>query len=51
MRETSDPLLDQLVAASRALAADPSAVLHGGGNSSVKSSWSDVTGRQVPVLH
>lgn len=51
MRAKSDPLLDQIVAASRALAADPAVVLHGGGNSSVKSTWIDVTGREVPVLH
>lgn len=51
MRQTSDPLLDQLVAASRALAGDRSVVLHGGGNTSVKSTWADVTGRSVPVLH
>lgn len=51
MRQAFDPVLDQLVAASRELAADPSVVLHGGGNTSVKSIWTDVTGREVPVLH
>ncbi|WP_034226039.1 class II aldolase/adducin family protein, partial [Actinotalea ferrariae] len=46
-----DPMLDMLVEASRALAADPAVVLHGGGNTSVKSTWTDLTGREVPVLH
>lgn len=44
------PLLDDLVAASRAIGSHPDLVLHGGGNTSVKSTWPDVTGRDVPVL-
>lgn len=44
-----DPL-DELVAVSRILGADPRLVLHGGGNSSVKTDRLDVTGRQVSVL-
>ena len=44
-------LLDQLVVASRALGADPRLVLHGGGNTSVKTAYRDVTGREIPVLY
>lgn len=45
-------LLDDLVEASRALGADPRLVLHGGGNTSVKVGWHDVTGlvRQALVI-
>lgn len=43
--------LGALVAASRALGADPSLVLHGGGNTSIKAGWHDVTGRQVEALY
>lgn len=43
--------LAALVEASRALGADPSLVLAGGGNSSVKSTLTDITGRDVPVLY
>jgi rhamnose utilization protein RhaD (predicted bifunctional aldolase and dehydrogenase)/NAD(P)-dependent dehydrogenase (short-subunit alcohol dehydrogenase family) len=43
--------VDQLVQASRRLGADPSLVLHGGGNSSVKTSWRDVTGRDVEAIY
>lgn len=43
-------LLEQLVVATRALGGDRRLVLHGGGNSSVKTTWRDVTGRDVPVL-
>ncbi|MHB1064545.1 MAG: bifunctional aldolase/short-chain dehydrogenase [Georgenia sp.] len=43
-------LLAQLVVASRTLGSDPQFVLHGGGNTSVKTTWHDVTGRDVPVL-
>jgi rhamnose utilization protein RhaD (predicted bifunctional aldolase and dehydrogenase)/NAD(P)-dependent dehydrogenase (short-subunit alcohol dehydrogenase family) len=46
-----DPaLLDGLVSVSRALGADPDLVLHGGGNTSLKTGWRDVTGAVVPVL-
>ncbi|WP_454083422.1 bifunctional aldolase/short-chain dehydrogenase [Georgenia sp. Marseille-Q6866] len=41
---------DELVAGSRELGADRDLVLHGGGNTSVKVSWPDVTGRLLPVL-
>ncbi|QDO89533.1 bifunctional aldolase/short-chain dehydrogenase [Ornithinimicrobium ciconiae] len=43
-------LLDDLVESSRALGADPSLVLHGGGNTSVKATWRDVTGDELEVL-
>ncbi|WIY82409.1 bifunctional aldolase/short-chain dehydrogenase [Propionimicrobium sp. PCR01-08-3] len=46
----SDPLLLELAEASRALGADDRLVLGGGGNTSVKSSYRDITGRDVPVL-
>ncbi|TVR34586.1 MAG: bifunctional aldolase/short-chain dehydrogenase [Nitriliruptor sp.] len=43
--------LTGLVAASRALGADPSLVLHGGGNTSMKAVWHDVTGRDLEALY
>jgi rhamnose utilization protein RhaD (predicted bifunctional aldolase and dehydrogenase)/NAD(P)-dependent dehydrogenase (short-subunit alcohol dehydrogenase family) len=42
--------LEQCVQATRRLGADPSLVLHGGGNSSVKTAWRDVTGRDVDAI-
>jgi len=42
--------LDELVAWSRRLGADPSLVLRGGGNTSVKVSEPDVLGRPQPIL-
>ena len=45
-----DDLLGQLVLASRLLGQDPSLVLAGGGNSSVKTVEPDVHGDPVPVL-
>nr|NLD41300.1 SDR family oxidoreductase [Actinomycetales bacterium] len=50
-QHSSDPFLSELVAATRLLGEDPALVLHGGGNSSVKSTVRDITGREVPVLH
>jgi rhamnose utilization protein RhaD (predicted bifunctional aldolase and dehydrogenase)/NAD(P)-dependent dehydrogenase (short-subunit alcohol dehydrogenase family) len=35
---------------SRLIGSDPSLVLHGGGNSSVKTRWHDISGRDVDVL-
>jgi rhamnose utilization protein RhaD (predicted bifunctional aldolase and dehydrogenase) len=35
---------------SRLIGSDPSLVLHGGGNSSVKTRWRDMTARDVDVL-
>jgi len=43
--------LKQLVAASRKLGADPTLVLHGGGNSSLKARARDVAGRPIDVLY
>ena len=50
-RDGSHELLDALVAATRAIGADPALVLHGGGNSSVKTTEIDVTGAEHRVLH
>lgn len=43
--------VEQCVQATRRLGADPSLVLHGGGNSSVKTAWRDVTGRDVETIY
>jgi len=43
-------LLDELVEVSRLLGANPRLVLHGGGNTSVKGGWRDVTGVVQPAL-
>jgi rhamnose utilization protein RhaD (predicted bifunctional aldolase and dehydrogenase)/NAD(P)-dependent dehydrogenase (short-subunit alcohol dehydrogenase family) len=43
--------VDQCVQASRLLGSDASLVLHGGGNSSVKTGWRDVTGRTVEAIY
>ena len=43
--------LDELVEASRAIGSHPSLVLHGGGNTSVKADWVDITGRIVDALY
>lgn len=43
-------LLDDLVGVSRILGANPRLVLHGGGNTSVKGGWRDVTGVVQPAL-
>jgi len=42
--------LDECVHYSRLIGGDPALVLHGGGNSSVKTAWRDVTGRDVDTL-
>lgn len=42
--------LDECVYGSRLLGGDPDLVLHGGGNTSVKAPWIDVTGRQIEAL-
>ena len=47
---TPDPLLGLRVYTSRLLGADPSLVLHGGGNTSVKSAARDVLGEEVEVV-
>ena len=43
--------LDELVAASRRLGSDPSLVLHGGGNTSIKAPWNDITGGMIDALY
>lgn len=43
--------LAECVHGSRLLGAEPSLVLHGGGNTSVKTTRRDVTGTEVDVLH
>lgn len=48
---TDDSLLSDLVTASRQLGSDDTLVLGGGGNTSVKSLWRDVTGKDTPVLY
>ncbi|WP_210769050.1 bifunctional aldolase/short-chain dehydrogenase [Ruania alkalisoli] len=45
-----DAALDACVRVSRTLGSDPSLVLHGGGNTSVKSTRTDVTGESVEVV-
>lgn len=45
-----DPLVTDLIEASRALGSDDTLVLCGGGNTSVKTVWRDYTGAKVPVL-
>lgn len=43
-------LLDELVSASHQIGKDPSLVLQGGGNASVKVQWRDVTGAIIPAI-
>jgi rhamnose utilization protein RhaD (predicted bifunctional aldolase and dehydrogenase)/NAD(P)-dependent dehydrogenase (short-subunit alcohol dehydrogenase family) len=43
--------IDELVVASRRLGSDPSLVLHGGGNTSVKAPWTDITGDVVAAIY
>lgn len=43
--------LAECVHGSRLLGSDPSLVLHGGGNTSVKASWEDITGGGVETLY
>jgi rhamnose utilization protein RhaD (predicted bifunctional aldolase and dehydrogenase)/NAD(P)-dependent dehydrogenase (short-subunit alcohol dehydrogenase family) len=42
--------LNECVHYSRLIGADPGLVLHGGGNSSVKAVWRDITGGDIDVL-
>ena len=43
--------LNDLVEFSRLLGSDPALVLHGGGNTSVKAPWIDVTGKEIEALY
>lgn len=44
-------VIDQCVHASRLIGSDPSLVLHGGGNTSVKAPWVDITGEVIDALY
>ena len=43
-------VLEECVHYSRLIGADPALVLHGGGNSSIKTTWRDITGRDLDAL-
>lgn len=43
--------LGECVYGSRLLGADPALVLHGGGNTSVKTDFADITGRRIDALY
>lgn len=43
--------IDECVYGSRLMGADPSLVLHGGGNTSVKAAWTDITGATIDALY
>jgi rhamnose utilization protein RhaD (predicted bifunctional aldolase and dehydrogenase)/NAD(P)-dependent dehydrogenase (short-subunit alcohol dehydrogenase family) len=43
--------LAECVYASRLIGSDPALVLHGGGNTSVKASWTDVTGEETEAIY
>lgn len=43
--------LGEIVYASRLIGSDPALVLHGGGNTSLKAPWTDVTGVDVETLY
>jgi rhamnose utilization protein RhaD (predicted bifunctional aldolase and dehydrogenase)/NAD(P)-dependent dehydrogenase (short-subunit alcohol dehydrogenase family) len=45
-----DGALDECAYGSRLLGADPALVLHGGGNTSVKAPFLDITGEEIPAL-
>ncbi|MEJ7798937.1 MAG: bifunctional aldolase/short-chain dehydrogenase [Ilumatobacter sp.] len=44
-------VIDECVHISRRLGSDPSLVLHGGGNTSIKAPWVDITGTVVDALY
>ncbi|MFO7291452.1 MAG: bifunctional aldolase/short-chain dehydrogenase [Actinomycetes bacterium] len=46
-----DDPLDECVYGSRLIGSDPYLVLHGGGNTSVKAPWTDVTGEEIDALY
>jgi rhamnose utilization protein RhaD (predicted bifunctional aldolase and dehydrogenase)/NAD(P)-dependent dehydrogenase (short-subunit alcohol dehydrogenase family) len=43
--------IGECVYCTRLIGGDPSLVLHGGGNSSVKAPYADITGRSIDALH
>lgn len=43
--------LDECVYGSRLIGSDPALVLHGGGNTSVKAGWTDLTGKEIQTLY
>jgi len=43
--------IDDLVVFSRLLGTDPTLVLHGGGNTSVKAPWVDITSKKIEALY
>ena len=43
--------IDECVRGSRLLGADKSLVLHGGGNTSIKATWIDITGETIDALY
>lgn len=43
--------VDECVYGSRLIGSDPALVLHGGGNTSVKGPWSDITGEEIDALY
>jgi len=47
---TFDGTLDECAYGSRLIGVDPALVLHGGGNTSVKSRFLDITGEETPAL-
>lgn len=49
--DTTQSALDECVQGSRTIGAHEELVLHGGGNSSIKGSVTDVTGRNVDVIY
>lgn len=48
---SEEQLLADCVKYSRLLGADPTLVLHGGGNTSVKTIGTDITGKQQEIMH
>ena len=43
--------VEECVYCTRLIGSDPSLVLHGGGNSSVKATYDDITGDVLPALY
>lgn len=43
--------IEECVYGSRLIGADPSLVLAGGGNTSVKADWTDITGETIDALY